>query len=178
MAVLTVIQNTYAVVAFRQIRPSVRHCLEFRLIPARIPVIRTSHITVLYIISAVGRPDIHRECSLQELMLIVEIHFRLKVDPSAIAVEDHILPDTGLRTRRKLPFHMNLHAERTHLCNFKYCKIRDLTHLLLIKDIDIPCVKIKRLILEYLQHIRALSLGNHLTGIRLVIKSRELSMFI
>ena len=71
---------------------------------------------------------------------------------------------------------MNLHAQRPHFRNLKRGKIRDLAHFLLIKDINIPCVEIKRLILEYLQYVGPLPFPNDIPGVGFVVQSCNLSV--
>ena len=57
---------------------------------------------------------------------------------------------------------MNFHADWTYLCNLELCKICNLSHFFLIKDINIPRFKIKRFVFKYLKYIGTLSLWHHL----------------
>ena len=82
MAVFAVVEKADAVISLGKVRPAVGNALESCLIPACIPVVRTSYITVLDIIGCIGLPDVHREGSLQKLVLFMVINSCLKINPA------------------------------------------------------------------------------------------------
>ena len=80
------------------------HTLKSGLIPACIPVVWPANVSVLDIISSICTPDIYCKCCFYKLLPLMEIYLSLKIDPSAVAVEDHILEDGSIHI---IPFHMN-----------------------------------------------------------------------
>ena len=67
------------------------NALELRLIPACIPVIRTTYITILYIERSVSGADVNRECSLQQLMALMAVCIRHEINSAVICIQDNIL---------------------------------------------------------------------------------------
>ncbi|GFI48825.1 hypothetical protein IMSAGC020_00020 [Lachnospiraceae bacterium] len=116
----------------------------------------------------------------------MKLHLCPEINPPAAAVEDHILSDTGGRTcpvcvrftRHKVPLHMHLQLQRSLLCDLECSKVCDLAHLFLIEDINVPRIKIKRLILEHLEHVGALSFWHHIPGTGLIIQPRDLPVLV
>ena len=58
-----------------------------------------------------------------------------------------------------VPFHMHRKAQRAALYHLKRRQIRNLPHLLLVENVNVPCVIVKRLILKHLQDIPTLPMG-------------------
>ena len=73
---------------------------------------------------------------------------------------------------------MDDQSERTAFCDFHFCQVRDFPHLLLIININIPCIVVQRLVLEHLQHISPLSLSKNTAFVFFVIQAFNLSLFI
>ena len=151
------------------------NALELRLIPACIPVIRTTYITILYIERSVSSADVNRECSLQQLMALMAVCIRHEINSAVICIQDNILVNGGIHI---LPSHVKHQTNRSALFDFKTGQSVNDTHLFLIVDLDIPCVIAHRLIFKYLQNVAALSGCKHLTVIFFIIQSGNLTGFI
>ena len=96
MAVLAVVEQADAVVAFRDIGPFLAAALEPGAIPARVLVGLAGQVAELDIKGGLVGVDIGREEDLEQVLMLMPIHGGDKVDAAGILIEMDILADLGM----------------------------------------------------------------------------------
>ena len=112
---------------------------------------------------------------LQQRLMLFPVHIGHKLDSAAVRIENNILLDCGLRC---LSRDFQYRAHRTDFCPFHVLYGVHIPVFFCIININIPVVKINRLILVHAQQVCALSLLNYLAVILLVVNAGEHALFV
>ena len=144
-------------------------------IPAGIPVIRPSHIAILYVIGGICGADVNRECRFHQLMGFMHIDLGLKINAALAGIYAEVLPDIGLAV---FPFHVDHRVQRAVFRKLHGYQVLGFPHFLLVEQIDIPGITHIGSVLKELQDIAPLPGSQYLSSVLLIIKAGKLSFFI
>ena len=64
------------------------------IVPAPVPVRRTEHMAELAVVGCLRVPDIRLKSRLQQSVLLPPVHGCIKVDPSGMRIQRHVLRDS------------------------------------------------------------------------------------
>ncbi len=155
MTVFTIIEQTDAVMPLGHIHPFLSAALKPRFIPARVLMCLARQIAKLNLESRLIRVNIHRKMHFQEMLMLLPVDIRLKLNPSALCIKMNLLADQGIAD---LPGKCKRCPNRSVFDPSELCQLRRIPELFGIIDINIPVIVVDRLILIHTHQVRALTL--------------------
>ncbi|GFI18765.1 hypothetical protein IMSAGC009_03942 [Lachnospiraceae bacterium] len=136
--------------AFGQIHPFLAAAFKARHIPACILVCFSGKAPKLYIKGCLVRMDCHREMHFQEGLVLFPVHISHKIYPAAFPIKNNFLADRRIGC---FSFYFKDSPHRSQLCPFHPLHLVHIPVFFGVEDINVPVVKVDRLILIHAQQV-------------------------